>query len=354
MAENRIVKQPAGTQNPQLRAQTVDQLPRQLYIEVTNICNSLCASCPLTYDHFQPFEPKQHLSWESFRQIVDQVPQIERAVLHGIGEPLLNKELPRFVAHLKERGAQVLFNTNAILLDEQRGDALAAAGLDELRVSLDAVTPELYARLRGVNKLPAVIANLKAFVARHGARQPKVSLWFVGMQANLAQIPDFVRLGAEIGVPEVYLQRLVYFGDGQSIAEQSTMVLDQTLFGALESQQTDVITESEQLAASLGMSFHASGAATPLESIVFKGEHPWQGCMRPWSLMYITANGTALPCCVAPFAVADFRSIVLGNVLENPLAAVWNGERYRELRRAVLSEAPKPWPCQFCGAKWSL
>ena len=151
------------------------ELPRQVYIEVTNRCNSLCASCPLTYDHFLPFEPKHHLTWPQFRRIVDQLPRIERAVLHGIGEPLLNPQLPRFVAHLKERGAHVLFNTNAVLLDERRGDALCEAGLDELRVSLDAVTPALYAQLRGIDKLPQILANLRAFVARHsGQVQPRV------------------------------------------------------------------------------------------------------------------------------------------------------------------------------------
>ncbi len=265
MSENHLAKQAGFSFNPRFRAQTVDQLPRQVYLEVTNICNSLCASCPLTYDQFLPFEPKHHMSWETFRHIVDQLPQIERAVLHGIGEPMLNKDLPRFVSHLKTRGAQVLFNTNGILLDRRRGDALVEAGLDELRISLDAVTPDLYTRLRGVDKLPMVIENLKAFVARHGAGQPKVSLWFVGMQANLNQIPDFVRLASEIGVPEVYFQRLVFFGDGQSIAEDATMVPGQTLFSALEDQQMALISESEQLAASLGMTFHASGAATPRE-----------------------------------------------------------------------------------------
>jgi hypothetical protein len=46
-------------------------LPYQVYIEVTNRCNSLYASCPLTYDHFLPFEPKHHLTWPQFRRIVD-------------------------------------------------------------------------------------------------------------------------------------------------------------------------------------------------------------------------------------------------------------------------------------------
>jgi MoaA/NifB/PqqE/SkfB family radical SAM enzyme len=330
-------------------------LPRQIYIEVTNRCNSLCASCPLTYDHFLPFEPKHHLAWQQFRHIVDQLPRIERAVLHGIGEPLLNVRLPDFVAHLKARGAYVLFNTNALLLDERRGDALCEAGLDELRVSLDAATPGLYHRLRGIDKFDQIVAGVRAFVARHGGgERPRVSLWFVGMRENLHELPDFVRLAANVGVPEVYLQRLVYFGDRERLGDDTTMVPEQALFGTLEQRQAALIAECEALAAELGLAFRASGATTPHESVAAGEAHPWQGCYRPWALMYITANGTALPCCIAPFATPEYARIRLGNVFERPLAEVWNDQPYQELRAAVLSERPAPWPCQHCGVRWSL
>ena len=329
--------------------------PTQVYIEVTNHCNSLCASCPLTFKHHLPYEPVHHLNWEQFRQIMDQFPRLERVVLHGIGEPLLNPDLPRFISHLKERGANVLFNSNAILLDEARGDALVAAGLDELRVSLDAATPELYAKLRGVDRLPQVIHNLESFVKRYSRHtNPKLSLWWMAMQANLSQLPDFVRLAANIGITEVYMQRLVYFGGGEKIGENTTMQAGQSLHAALELQQADLVQECEQLAAKLNLTFRASGATTPSESIVAHGAHPWQGCLRPWILMYITANGTALPCCIAPFATQNYSQIILGNVLEHPVVEVWNNAPYQALRSAVLDEDPARWPCQFCGVKWSL
>ena len=341
--------------NLNTQPQFVKDLPTQLYLEVTNRCNSLCASCPLTSDHFISYEAKRHLAWEDFRRIVDQFPHLDRVVLHGIGEPLLNKDLPRFVAHLKERGAVVLFNTNAILLDQKWGDALTAANLDELRVSLDAVTPELYTQLRGVDQLQRVIRNLKAFIKRHGGlTQPKVSLWWVAMQANLSQLPDFVRLAADIGIPEVYLQRLVYFGGGEENGGNTTMKAEQSLYAVLEQRQADLISEAERLAEEMKLIFRASGSSSPFESVSRKGHYPWQACKRPWMLMYITANGTALPCCIAPFATHDYSQIMLGNVLDHPAMEVWNSTAYRQLRTAVLSEIPAPWPCQHCGVKWSL
>lgn len=332
-----------------------DELPTQVYIEVTNQCNSGCSSCPRTYEHFLPYEPKRHLSFDEFCRIVDQFPYIERAVLHGIGEPLLNKDLPRFVTYLKQRGSRVLFNTNAVLLDQHRGDALAVAGLDELRVSLDAVTPELYASLRGINRLPQVIHNLRQFIKRHGGiSNPKVSLWWVAMKANLPQLPDFVRLAAQIGVHEIYLQRLVYFGDGEALGEGSTMSAEQSLYSVLEKQQLNLINECESLAENLGLEFHASGNTSPLNSISAKGSFPWQACKRPWTLMYITANGNALPCCVSPFATNKYSQIILGNVFRHSIEVVWNDLPYQKLRSALLSKAPAPWPCQFCGVRWSL
>lgn len=338
------------------RSVIAPELPRQVYIEVTNRCNSLCGSCPLTYDLFLPVEPKHHLTWEQFRQIVDQLPLIERAVLHGIGEPLLNPELPRFIAHLKERGAEVLFNTNAVLLTQARGDQLVAAGLDELRVSMDGATREMYRRLRGIDKFDQIIANVRAFIARqraHGMLHPKVSFWFVGMQENLYQLPDFVRLAADVGVPDAYLQRMTYFGDGE-MAATATALADNALFSALSEEQAALIRECEALAQQLGLIFRASGATTPGESMQVHGPHPWQGCYRPWALTYVTANGTVLPCCIAPFATADFSQIVLGNVFEQPLVQIWNARPYMELRAAVLSPDPAPWPCQHCGVRWSL
>jgi MoaA/NifB/PqqE/SkfB family radical SAM enzyme len=174
------------------------------------------------------------------------------------------------------------------------------------------------------------------------------------MQENLHELPAFVRLAGELGVREVYLQRLVFFGTGERLKDGTTMVLEQSLFGTLEQRQAELIAECEALAAELRLTFRASGATTPHESVAVKGAYPWQGCYRPWTLMYVTANGTALPCCIAPFATPKYEQLMLGNIFERPLAEVWNDQPYQQLRAAVLGAQPAPWPCQHCGVRWSL
>ena len=117
------------------RGAKASQLPVCLYLEVTNRCNLLCTTCPRTYEEL---EPPADMSFELFMSIVDQVPDLARAVLHGVGEPMMVRNLPRMIRYLKDRGTYVLFNTNGTLLTAKKGQELIDSGLDELRVSLDA------------------------------------------------------------------------------------------------------------------------------------------------------------------------------------------------------------------------
>src|SRR5262245_7362150 len=65
--------------------------PVCVYLETTNRCNLLCTTCPRTYEEL---EPPADMSWQLFTSIVDQIPDLQRAVLHGVGEPMLVKNLP--------------------------------------------------------------------------------------------------------------------------------------------------------------------------------------------------------------------------------------------------------------------
>src|SRR5512146_236426 len=124
-------------------------LPRELYIESTTRCNEFCDQCPRTH---LGREADRDITPDEVRRIVDQIPGLERVVLHGLGEPLLNARLPEIISLLRERNIRALFNTNALLLNERRGRALIDAGLNQLRISLDGATPGMYARVRGVNE----------------------------------------------------------------------------------------------------------------------------------------------------------------------------------------------------------
>jgi MoaA/NifB/PqqE/SkfB family radical SAM enzyme len=325
--------------------------PVCLYLEVTNRCNLLCTTCPRTYEEL---EPPADMAWDLFVKIVDQVPDLARAVLHGVGEPMLVKNLAAMVRYLKDRGVHVLFNTNGTVLNERNGRAMIAAGLDELRVSLDASNAKSYLKVRGKNYFDRILRNVKAFRAlqeREGHTRPKVSAWLTGLRETIAELPAFVQVAADIGVKEVYLQRLVFF-------ERNAVGMarpDQALFEKLTAEEAGYLREAEALAKSLGLTFSASGGASePGMSLVSKNDgNPWSLCRRPWTVMYFTANGRALPCCIAPFSQHGYANYTLGDATQEELREIWNGPRYKMFREALMSDRP-PQACANCGLRWSL
>jgi MoaA/NifB/PqqE/SkfB family radical SAM enzyme len=324
--------------------------PVCLYLETTNRCNLLCTTCPRTY---ADLEPPADMSWDLFTRIVDQVPNIARVVLHGVGEPMLVKDLPRMVRYLKARGAYVLFNTNGTVLTARRGRELCGTGLDELRVSLDAADARTFLLVRGKDYFNRIVRNVRAFTEmqrREGLDRPRVSLWLTGLKETVAQLPDFVRIAHDIGVREVYLQRLVYFDeDAVGLARP-----DQALFERLTRAEQGNLDAAMTLARSLGIRFGASGATEPGESLACKtDENPWSLCRRPWTVMYVTANGRALPCCIAPFSQRGYENYTLGDATQETLRAIWNGPTYQSFRAALHSQSP-PNCCASCGLRWSL
>ena len=323
--------------------------PVCLYLETTNRCNLLCTTCPRT---FEDLEPPADMSWDLFTAIVDQFPTIARVVLHGVGEPMMVRDLPRMIRYLKARGTCVLFNTNGTLLTRRKGQELIDSGLDELRVSLDAAEARSFALVRGRDMFERIVRNVRAFTAMQKELRretPRVSLWLTGLKETLAELPSFVRLAHNMGIGEVYLQRLVYFPEGQGLARQES-----ALFEQLDGAQASLIREAEDLARSLGIAFNASGASEPGTSLRRQQERqPWSLCRRPWTLMYFTAHGKALPCCIAPFSMRGYESFTLGDATQQTLRDIWNGPRYQEFRHALLSDAP-PAACASCGLRWSL
>jgi MoaA/NifB/PqqE/SkfB family radical SAM enzyme len=267
---------------------------------------------------------------------------------------MLVKNLPKMVRYLKDRGTYVLFNTNGTVLNDRNGRALIDAGLDELRVSLDASNAESFLAIRGADYFNRILRNVRRFrelQVREGHERPRVSAWLTGLKETISDLPAFVRVAADIGVKEVYLQRLVYFED-DSIGNARP---DQALFERMTGEESVYIDEAAALARSLGMTFSASGAASePGMSLARSADgSPWSLCRRPWSVMYFTANGRALPCCIAPFSQRGYENYTLGDATQQSLQEIWNGPGYSSFREALLSDQP-PTACANCGLRWSL
>ncbi|MGH7847877.1 MAG: radical SAM protein, partial [Candidatus Binatia bacterium] len=153
--------------DPASRSATAPQDPVCLYLEVSNECNLACKTCPITYGKV---EQAASLTLEQVKYLVSQFTTVKRVVLHGVGEPLLNRELPKIILWFKEKGIYVLFNSNGTLINKRWREALIESGLDEIRLSLDAATPDTFARVRGKPLFDVIIRNIQGLTALKAER----------------------------------------------------------------------------------------------------------------------------------------------------------------------------------------
>jgi len=218
-------------------------------------------------------------------------------------------------------------------------------------VSLDSSTPETYLKVRGIPAFKRVVENLGEMVRTRrslNSQLPRISIWMTGLRQNLHELPEVIDLAGRLGVDEVYLQRLVFWGEGLATSDQS-------IFSTAWTTAEEIIAEAERRANRNGVAFRGADARPPRATLLERSPEtePWRACSRPLRLAYITAQGTALPCCIAPFTDAPFESIRLGNYLEDGVAAVWRGAAYERFRQQLYSSEP-PAACRNCGLAWSL
>jgi cyclic pyranopterin phosphate synthase len=143
---------------------------RNLRLSVTDRCNLRCEYCMPEAEYvWLPREDLLHFG--ETRALVDVFIAlgVDKVRLTG-GEPLLRRELPRFVAMLAERPglADIALTTNGILLPAH-ADALKSAGLHRVTVSLDTLRRDRFTQLTRVDALDAVHAGIASAARVFGA-----------------------------------------------------------------------------------------------------------------------------------------------------------------------------------------
>jgi len=320
-------------------------LPRELQVEVTASCNLRCRMCLVRY---RPAIDRTtgSLPFARFRELVDALPELHTLTLQGLGEPLLAPDLLPMVEYASARGIRVGFNTNATLLTRARAERLVAAGLDWLCVSLDGATAGTYESIRDGARLARVARNVRGLVnvmRARAATRPAVSIVFVAMRRNVAELPAVVRLAAEWGVDTVRVQNLSHSFDDTDPAGAYREIRE---FAAAEALWQSPDAAAERAFADAARAAEERGVALRLPKL----EAPsatravgTPGCDWPWRSAYVRQDGQVQPCCML---MGGDRGI-LGDLAAESFPAVWRGERYEAFRAGLMSSRP-PDVCAGC------
>ena len=153
-----VLPQEAASILPAARHVATDNvpLPRELYIESTNRCNELCDQCPRTH---LGREEQADITLAQVIAITDQFPVLDRVVLHGLGEPMLNPELPAIVSQPALPGADNSLSTIGYLeFAKDIGDVVAYGILAQYQASSDLSV--IVARSNQVENLALAVCQL--------------------------------------------------------------------------------------------------------------------------------------------------------------------------------------------------
>lgn len=271
---------------------------RKVNFDVCTVCNHTCHFCP----NLDPRTPKHVLPAEDFERVMDDVSQtvaIEELGLSAKGEPIMNPQLEDIISLAKKKYGigYVYISTNGSLLNQSLLERLLDAGLDSIKLSINAFDRESYRTIHGKDHFERVMRNLAHIVELKKERQFRLLASVVSDLSEAEVLRSFEQAAGESykGI-DLVIPYMTEYREGVSDCDSS-----------------------------LPTSY-------PPCSYLFGKE------------VYIDPRCELVPCCNDYFA-----EISIGNLLESSLAELWNNEAYTELRAMHLEQRlPKDHICYRC------
>lgn len=234
---------------------------------------------------------------------------VKSIMFAGEGEPLLHKNIDRFVSDAHGFGLDVAFTTNGVLLDK------LFPVLDKIKwikVSLNAGDKETYAKVHQTKEADwdRVWGNLSS------ARkiQPKgtaMGIQCVVLPDNISSLPSLVQMAKEIGLDYVVLKPYSQHksSDSKRYAELTYDKAVVDTFKELEAQSTP---ETQIIARTNAISSWNSGA------------HEYNKCLStPFFWAYVMATGDVYSC--SAYLLDDRFN--MGNINTHSFKDIWEGPK---------------------------
>jgi len=167
--------------------------------ELTYRCNAKCSICPYWRN---PSDPDDELQLGDIKAGLDKLHANGcRAVNFSGGEPTIRKDLEDIVGHASDLGMWTSMVTNGSLLTRERLRRLRDAGLDNLLISLDSLTPQVHDEHRGIKGLHAKVIQATRWLRDDFLKGHRTDgVMCVLTSLNLDEIDKVVRFADDLGV----------------------------------------------------------------------------------------------------------------------------------------------------------
>ena len=281
--------------------------PYRMDLALTYRCNNDCAHCYNARERTFP-----ELSTEQWFKILDHlwalgVPHI---VFTG-GEATVRNDLPELIHHAESNGQITGLNTNARRLsDEKYLQKLVDAGLDHVQITVESCEEQIHDEMmRAKGAFRQTIAGLKNTLASKLYVMTNTTM----LRSNVHKIPDTLDFLADIGVPTIGLNALIYSGNGLTVGT-----------GLKESELQPILDIATRKTNERGQRLIWYTPTQYCEFDPTASNLGVKGCTAALYSMCIESNGNVLPC------QSYYTS--LGNILTDSWDSIWNHKLSVQLR----------------------
>jgi len=326
-----------------LSADPAPPLPVRLQVETTDVCNLKCRMC--TREVVDGMNTRT-MSLEQFQGMVDEISPYY-VTLNGLGEPLIDRTIFQKLEFLHDRGVMTAMPTNGTYIRGDKLEKLAQNLPDTLTFSIDGGHKDSFEYIRLLGNFDQVITNYRALLRRRaeGEARPntKVQVLCALQKANLWDYRHMYQLKKSMaGVDSFSLVPVFdYDAEGHTFAEliparedvlRVHAELDKAISDAGDAEEAEFY-RNWKAASSVWLDQRPGSATQPCTN----------SCLVPWYSAYIDAKGRVYPCCYLTNSPH-----VMGNINERSFSEIWQGEPYRNFRRALVSDRRNLTGCKTC------
>ncbi|MCF6339846.1 MAG: SPASM domain-containing protein [Sulfurimonas sp.] len=289
--------------------------PINITIEPTNVCNAKCPVCETGAGILN--RKKAYLSFDDFKIIIDKIyPYTNTLMYYFMGEPFLNKEWVKQVKYAKKKEISFISTcTNGDVAGIPQG--IIDSGIDFVSFQIGGTTQETHEIYRVATNLENIKNNMLETIKlkkEHNKTNLHIEAGFILMKHNEHQVEEFIAWCKSVNVDSFNI-----IDPGVRTVEQGKQYLP--------TNKDNWIYNPE-----------AFEKGRLQRKVIPKNDCPWI-----YYSMTIMSNGDVSPCCHDACG-----NEIMGNIIEQDLEDIWNGEKYQNFRDRIHTNQKDISICRLC------
>jgi len=324
-------------------------MPQQISIKITNLCNLRCKTCGQWGETgynltTPPPDVKEVVATSHYMHLCDDVKALKPIYYIWGGEPFLYPGLFDVTHRIKKNGSPLALVTNATLLKDHVRTAIEQRW-DAIMFSLDG-PEDIHDEIRGRNgtfqKVIEGIENLRRYRSNTNSVLPWIMALVTISVDNAGSLDKIFEIGKQLKIDCM----IVYYSwfTNETIGRAHSEIMQKYLGttptkwqGYLFSHHLDTTALIECIRRIRSIQWDFPYLFIPDlkndQQIVdyYNKPHNFFGygpCISPWFVTEVMPNGDVSPC-------RDYSDYIVGNIMEQSIAEMWNNQAYREFRCAL-------------------